>query len=268
MTPALHDLALSRDETQLLGTFGGEAWLVDLQQEVGTRFLKDALMPYWSADAKHIAFTTERGNVSTLYVHVGSTAGDLADQLVFKSSERKFMNDWTADGRYMVFVAENQKTKQDLWVLPTFGDRTPRPFLNTPANEVQGQVSPDGDRIAYASDESGQLEVYLDSFPTHGTRIVISNGGGGQPQWRRDGRELFYLDASGSLMAVDIDPSRPKVGAPRVLFQMRLPGNLLDSRNYYTPSGDGRHFFVTSLDDEAAAEPLRVLTNWTAGLHR
>ena len=89
-------------------------------------------------------------------------------------------------------------------MLPLFGDGKPTPFLQTEFNDGWAKLSPDGRWIAYVSDESGREQVYVQSFPEHGGKWQISNGGGEQPLWRRDGRELFYLSGDRKLMAVEV----------------------------------------------------------------
>jgi eukaryotic-like serine/threonine-protein kinase len=266
---ALRNLTLSPDQRRFLGDtlvqpLAG-SWMFDLERNVPARVSTEAArQPHWSPDGTRIAFTVQRGDVRGIYVQ---SASHVTSELLLNTEEVKFVNDWTDDGRYLVFVSANATTKQDLWILPTFGDRQPQPFLRTPDNEVQAQVSPDGQWIAYASDESGRLEVYVDSFPTPGAKMTISNGGGGQPQWRGDGQELFYLRVDGSLMAVDVRPGTTlQVGPSRPLFRITLPGTLIEDQNLYAVSGDGLRFLVTSVDDAGRREPITVLANWTAPL--
>src|SRR5262249_36630279 len=144
-------------------------------------------------------------------------------------------NDWSPDGRYLLYMAVDPKTRSDLWVLPvasgTAGDRKPVPYLRTPAWEAQGQFSPDGRWIAYTSDESGQSQIYVQSFPAGGGKYQVSTGGGTQPRWRRDGKELFYIAADGKLMAVDVKTA-PKfeIDVPKALFDPHL---LVSTGNIY-----------------------------------
>ena len=97
--------------------------------------------------------------------------------------------------------------------------------------------------------------------------MTISNGGGGQPQWRRDGRELFYLGLDGSLMSVDVSPGPAlQVGRSQALFRITLPGTVIDDRNLYAVSSDGRRFLVASVEETGAREPIIVLANWASSL--
>ena len=124
----------------------------------------------------------------------------------FRSPENKSICDWLPDGRSLLYVNTSPRTKADLWLLPLIGPRQPVPLLQTSFNELQGQISPDGRWIAYTSDESGSWQVYVQSFPALGAKRAISVGGGWDPHWRRDGKELFYVGADRSIMAVSIGP--------------------------------------------------------------
>jgi Tol biopolymer transport system component len=113
----------------------------------------------------------------------------------------KSPSDWSSDGQYLVYTQQNPKTGADIWVLPNPAarsetDQKPFPFANTPFLETQGQLAPDGRSMAYVSDESGQLEVYVRPFPTGDGKSRVSVAGGREPRWSIDGRELFYLDSS------------------------------------------------------------------------
>ena len=266
----LKNFILSPDERQVLADSAAPgnagAWLVDLERSVPTRVAEDvARQPHFSPDGTRMAFTAQRGPTRGLFIRPVHSDG--SEELALQSDERKFVSDWSDDGGYIVFVSWSEATKQDLWALPTFGDRRPWPYLRTDANEVQAQISPDGRWIAYATDESGTLEVYVDSFPKAGSRMAISNGGGGQPQWRRDGRELFYLSPDGALMSLDVQPgSRLRVSPSKPLFRFNLAGGLMDDLNVYVSSHDGQRFLVSALDRSDKGESMTVVANWTSSL--
>jgi Tol biopolymer transport system component len=144
---------------------------------------------------------------------------------------------------------------------PTQG---PQPFLDSTAQEIQGQFSPDVHWIAYTSDESGSPEVYVRKFPAASGKWQISTRGGGQPRWRRDGKELFYLAPDGSLMSVAVkaDPNGIESSQPRELFKTGITASFLDRRNQYVVTRDGERFLVNiSAEDESSA-PITVVMNW------
>jgi hypothetical protein len=126
---------------------------------------------------------------------------------------------------------------------------------------MPARLSPDGKLLAYASDESGRVEVYVQSFPTPGNKVLISANGGDQPAWRRDGKELYYLAPDHKLMAVAVKPGATfDGGEPQVPFQTRAPAtNLLSIRNHYAPAADGLKFLVRTMPEGQSTVPLVIL---------
>ncbi len=223
----------------------------------------------WSPDGSRIVFSSDRDGIPNLYQRTASGAGN--DEALFKSDHRKIANDWSADGKFILYQEQNPKTNYDLWVLSITGEQRPFPFLQTAFDERQGRFSPDGRWIAYASNESGTWQVYVQSFPASGGKWQVSTNGGSQPQWRRDGRELFYLSPDRKLMAADVKASGPtfEAGVPKALFELRIQSvGLLSLRNFYTAAADGQRFLVTSLLGDPTAAPTTVVLNWTADLKR
>jgi hypothetical protein len=143
----------------------------------------------------------------------------------------------------------------------TGGDNPVVRYLETKFQEVGNRLSPDSKWMAYGSDESGHQEVYVQTFPITDRKWPVSRGGGSGPQWRRDGRELFYLAADRKLMAVDVQTVPGfSLGVPRALFQTDLPPPPLGG---YAPSRDGQRFLMASFVDRGTATIVVVL-NWTA----
>jgi hypothetical protein len=170
----------------------------------------------------------------------------------------------------LLYVSADPTTGNDLWVAPLEGDRKPAQFLVTPFSETQGQFSPDGRWIAYRSNESGPNEIYVQPFPTGGGKFQISSGGGGQPRWRRDGKELFYIASDGTLMAVDVATApRFEAGVPKALFESGiLDANRPNFVFRYDVAADGQRFLINTLPEDAEPAPITVVVNWTAGLQR
>ena len=149
-------------------------------------------------------------------------------------------------------------------------------MVQTSFDEVQGQFSPDGRWVAYASNESGRYEIYIRPFPGPGGKWQVSTGGGIYPRWRRDGKELFYVAPDNRMMAAPIqvaaDGRTLSPGAPVALFASRLTtGNTgiggFASRAQYAVAPDGRFLLNVSADD-AAASPITIVQNWTALLKK
>jgi hypothetical protein len=269
LSPDGKRLALGRTDLQL-----SDIWLFDLTRDTSTRFTFDPAVdvcPVWSSDGSRIFFASNRdGGVFNLYKKVSSGAGN--DELLLKTGYNTYADDWLSGeaGEFILFESDNPKTRFDLWVLPLTGERKPYPFLQTEFNETHSQFSPDGRFVAYVSDELGRAEVYVQSFPVSGGKWQISTAGGDQPQWRRDGRELFYIAPDKTLMAVPIaagDSFQP--GAPVSMFATRVPsGSLTGDRNHFVAAADGQRFLINNLVDDGNKQPITFVANWSGALRR
>jgi Tol biopolymer transport system component len=154
-----------------------------------------------------------------------------------------------------------------MWVLPLTGDRKPFAFRVTRFVENAGQFSPDGRWIAYSSNETGRLEVYVAPFQRSGATVPISSSGGVAPRWRHDSKELFYLTEDNKLMAVPVTLTESiiTVGAPQLLFQTRFRSNAAP----YDVTADGQRFLVNrGVADAAAPAPMTLVLNWPTLLTR
>jgi protease II len=133
-------------------------------------------------------------------------------------------------------------------------------------NQVAGKFSPDGHFIAYVSDESGRMEVYVQRFPLSSDKWQISTGSGLQPLWRGDGKELFFITEDKKLMAVDLKTDgKFESGIPRELFQVNLKTGFAYS---YAAAGDGQRFLISAPVDAPTGAPMTVVLNWTTGLKK
>jgi dipeptidyl aminopeptidase/acylaminoacyl peptidase len=249
-----------------------DIWLIDLERGTNTRFTSDPsndAFPLWSPDGSRIVFSSQRETgLAAIYQKPASGTG--SEELFVQANLPVIPTDWSRDGQYLLCQTSNDpKTHFDLWVLPLSGERKLIPLFQTEFNEVQGQFSPDARWVAYASNESGRLEIYVQSFPPGRGKWQISTNGGAQPQWRRDGRELFYMSGDLKLMAVEIRaaPNRFEASLPRPLFNLHIV-TLPVVRNHYAVSADGQRFLVNTLVEESAPSPLTVVMNWTADLKK
>ncbi|MEP6767122.1 MAG: protein kinase [Acidobacteriota bacterium] len=243
-----------------------DIWVRDLGRGVSSRFSLGPggnYRPIWSPDGSSIVFTSDRGGTPDLYEK--STRGQAAEKLLFQNAENKTASTWTPDGRYIGYYTQGSKTLLDIWALPTFGDRKPIPIVVGPFSERQPMFSPDGRFVAYVSNESGRDEIYVQTFPDAGGKWQVSSGGGGEPSWRRDGKELFYRSFDQKLMAVEIRTAGEfQAGIPKALFAAQVMVGT--TRNRYSPSPDGQRFvFVAPLGREALG-PTNIVVNWPASL--
>jgi Tol biopolymer transport system component len=244
-----------------------DLWLLDGGRT--SRFTFDAAVdvrPVWSPDSTRVAFGSSRTGLMDLYQRLASGAG--VDERFAPNDQVKTPGSWSADGRFLLYNSTDPQTSIDLWIAPMVGDRTPLLFLKTPSREVQGEFSPDGRWVAYQSNESGRDEVYVRPFApaTAGGQWQVSTAGGIQPAWRRDGKELYYLNPEGAMMAVPITAGATlSPGAPVVLFPTRIVGGGVDTGTgrQYDVAPDGRFLVNTELDAGGATAPITLIQNWT-----
>jgi hypothetical protein len=237
-------------------------WIFDLVQDKSSRLTfepVDDLCPVWSRDGSRILFTSNRKGQRDIYEQAANGLG--TTRLVFESTQSKSVDDWSADGRYVVY--DTSGALASVWVLPMFGERKPFPFINANYMAKQAQLSPNGDYIAYSSNETGTNQVYVETFPEHKGKWQISTDGGFQPQWRADGKELFYLGGKMTAVAVSTASGEFQAGVPEPLFDTPyLPGSS-NYRNSYVVSRDGQRFLFTASQRETTAT-FEVLVNWPA----
>ena len=255
-------------------TFKGGApdiWVYDLARGASTRLTNGPgrnARPVWSPDGNRIVFTSDRGGVFQLIIKPASGAGD---ERVLRTSKLTILaNDWSHDGRLLLFEETDAKRKNHLWYLSMDGEPKPTQYLQDEFNERAGQFSPDHKFVAYVSDQSGGNEVYVSSFAdANALRVPISHGGGTQPRWRQDGKELLYFSGDGNLMSVDVTlASIFKAGVPKVLFKAPIfEGGLSGgSAENWDVSPDGQRFLLNTIGGGSA--PLTVELNWQAGLKK
>ena len=276
--------SFSRDGTRLaaarvdpeVGT--PDLWSIDVTRGIAQRLTYDPredFFPVWSPDRATLVFGAQSPGTPPNVFHKALGVPGNGESLV-RSRYNDQPTDWSPDGQFVIYSRRDPRSQWDLWLKPMSpeGSRTETPFLSTAANEHLAQFSPDGRWVAYVSDESGTNEVYVESFPKRGTREQMSNGGGSQPRWKADGRELFYLSADGHLMSVAVNPgTRLEPGKPSILFKSRIFdvfGAENNGYNWnYAVAPDGNRFLITTVTDESATIPTTtVVLNWLARLRR
>jgi Tol biopolymer transport system component len=252
----------------------------DLFRGTLTRFTAEGmtLNPIWTPDGKRLVFTS--GTIGPPNLFWKPADGTSAMERLATSPQNQTPHSWSPDGQTLLFSqatgAALGTTRSDIWELSVADpSRTPRPLLQTAADELWPAFSPDGRWIAYASDQSGKSEVYVQPYPGPGERRQISVEGGSQPAWSRDGRELFFTtnpDAESRnvrLLAVDIKTTPTfTAGVPKLLpVAVRFSS---PSRSYDV-SSDSKHFItVRDKDPEPVPQPAQIVIvqNWTEELKR
>jgi Tol biopolymer transport system component len=250
-----------------------DLWLFDFARETNTRLTTaNAADAVWSPDGSRIVFGSESGGV--LYEKL--TRGTQRQDVLYRLGENRVSpTSWSRDGRFLMYTAVDPKTSSDLWVLSLDGQSKAAPFLRTVSAESQGQFSPGLQRghlwVAYTSNESGRNDVVVRTFPDAANQEVVSRSGGHSPRWRGDGRELFYVAADGTIIAVAFADGPPHVGPPTPLFQVPRGFASRDSTGSraaapWDVTPDGQRFLFAAPAEAGGLTHFTVVLNWQAGL--
>jgi hypothetical protein len=270
LSPDGQHVAVSRLDP---ATASRRIWILNAQTGTGSRLTGNALgtSPSWSFDGRSIIFECHRQLASSVCAERVGSSGEVTS-LPDARGTPMFA---TRDGRIVYQSARTGKgaglgtSASDFWVVRADGSASPTRLTETSSSEHQGQLSPDGRWLAYASNASGREEVYVRSFPT-GEIHRISSTGGIEPRWRGDGRELFWLAADRWLMSVPIDGGLAfHAGPPTPLFQtlMDPTGRLgIIGRNQYDVSADGQRFLINQPRTREET-PITVVANWRPATH-
>lgn len=214
--------------------------------------------PVWSYDGTRIVYSDDHSGVETLTMKLAS-GGD-ERPLTPQPDSSQYAQHWSPDGKTLLYRSESAQTGLDIQMLPIGGK--PSPYIASNADESQPQFSPDNRYVAYASNESGRAEVYVQPFPATGAKWQVSTGGGEQPRWRSDGEELFYLSGDKRLMAVPLrgGPSFD-AGTPKPLFTTTMSVGYLAVSQAYDVTRDGTKFVIAASDPMTPVSPITVVVN-------
>jgi len=278
------DFRLSPDESRLAASlvnpkFGNvDIWLSDIARGSTLRLTSGYSLnasPIWSPDGTGIIYRSVRKGMAEFYRKSASGGGkeepvllDKVQREVLTESNLSEPTDWSPDGRHLLYSTSTSNVQ--LWLLPFSSGGTPEKpskLVDSPADVMHGNFSPDGRLIAYTSNESGVWEVYAQTFPPSDRKWQISTDGGYEPRWRADGREVYYLTRNRKLMSVPVSAG-PSFGVPKPLFQTQVPSGVNSLNMHYVPSRDGRRFLVNTQIGEPAPNPITVVLNWTAALKK
>jgi hypothetical protein len=246
-----------------------DIWVLGLARGTSSRLTSDPAtdwFPVWSADGGRLLFGSNRMGATAIFQKtIGGGPEEPAAEGLIPAAGATFPDDVSSDGGLLLY---GQLTNRgyDLGVLTLAAQRKASTFLSTPVNEVQGRFSPNTRWVAYASDESGTFEVYVRPFPAATGQTQISIAGGTQPEWRRDGKELFYISADGKLTAVPVttDEATFSAGTPRGLFDVEVPEPNPPFPTGYAVTADGQRFLVNTIVDQPTRPALTVILNWTS----
>ena len=221
-------------------------------------------LPIWSPDAKRVVFSSQQNLSWVLYQRNADGSGSEQHIANFDRNAQQGFWDWSRDGKYLLAWKN-----EELWYF-SLPDMEPKALFQAKWIVRNVQFSPDRKWMAYSSNETGVWEVYVSPFPSADSKWQVSSGGGEEPRWRRDGKELFYLSAEAKMMAVAVTTgSTFEAGSPVTLFQthLRQPISQMDLVSYDV-SGDGQRFLVNTKVDEPNAAPLSVILNWASEMEK
>lgn len=222
-------------------------WMYSLGSGERTQFTSDPSDEnwlIWSPDGSRVLLNSFARDRLTLLEAPSSDASQLTQLIA--GDEGKWPVSWSPDGRYVLYVTNNERTSNDIWVLLRDGSGSPFPYLRTAASENWAAFSPDGKWVAFSAADSGQPEVYVAPFPAPTRRWRISADGGSQARWRRDGKEIFYVAPNRMLMSAQIetDSSGVTVRGYEPLFELQHP---YGAYHAFDLTPDGSRFLVNTL---------------------
>jgi serine/threonine protein kinase/Tol biopolymer transport system component len=275
LSPDGKRLAVHRHEGE-----GGDIWIFEVSRGLMSRFTFDPTRenssPVWSSDSSHLIYNSGQNGRWRIYQKLATGTGN-EEQLLETDLNMAPMS-WSPDGTRVLMRVVDPNTQGNQSVF-SFNDKKITNFINQPGNELWGQISPDGNWVAYASNETGRYEIYVKSFPSGTAQYQISGDGGWFPRWKRDGKELFFLtpNARSEMESVKINSSASS-------FQFDRPVKLFDSGfiNFTHPTGgtflpwavsaDGQQFLIPRPDHPESAStgaiPIIVVVNWAATLNK
>ena len=244
-------------------------YFYDFGRTVLSKVTTDGLShdPVWSPDGKQLAFRSWQAGGMTMWLM--PTDRSAPATRLDPSGTRQSPLSFSPDGRYLTFDQKDPKTQDDVMVLPLDGGGSPLAVAQSRFGEGSGKFSPDGRWIAYSSAESGQPEIYVQAFPGPGLKLQVSNKGGTDPVWRREGGELYYRSEN-KMMAVTVTTAPGfKAGPPRQLWEGTYSHGTGSScgmpwvgSSNYDVSADGQRFLMVREDGPADASRIIVVLHW------
>jgi serine/threonine protein kinase len=266
-TDSYGDFSLSPDDRTVAievydaGNNSDDLWLIDTQTGIRTRFTYDPANDWdsrWSRDSRKIMFDSGARGHHDIYEK--AVTGSDTEKLLLESGSDKYVQDWSLDGRYAAYTENDSTGQADIWILPLLEDGQPFKYNATPAEEAAPKFSPDGQWMAYRSDESGAFHIYVSPFPGPGRKWQISRDSGYFVRWRRDGKELFYVSET-SLKVVKVSQQDGTfiIGAEETLFDANFG-------NQFQVAADGQRFVVVRNVDDQTANALTLVVNWVDAL--
>jgi dipeptidyl aminopeptidase/acylaminoacyl peptidase len=245
-----------------------DVYLYDLHGGTSTRFTFDPqeeTTAVWSRDGKTIAFRSAAGPQNLRFKNSNGFESDHGVSTGVEGLADIMPNSFDPSDKQLLASGLLNKGGSRLYLL-TVPDGKAQPFLEGRGNQLTAQISPDGKWVAYQSDESGEWEVYISPFPNGGGKLQVSQGGGTQPRWRGDGKEIFYIDFQGNVVAVPVNSEGSlSTGTPKRLFQSHARSAVSSSDLFsYDVTPDGQRFLIDRYMKPATTPPLSIILNSTS----
>ena len=267
------DVALSPDGSRVAVTVATEqpaardVWIRDIARGVSSRLTfdpTDDIWPVWSPDGMRVAYCDNRDGEFRTFVKPANGVG-AEDSLAHVRGAATGPTDWSAAAN-VIMTSRFTTGGWDIWAQPADGKGTPHAVIQTPFSERSAKLSPDGRWMAYSSNESGRNEVYVVPFPGPGGKWQVSTAGGSYPQWRGDGKELYFQAPDETIMSVGVSTGASfEVGVPAALFHIPLRESQYSGYRW-CPAKDGQRFLVNTPSGAIAAGRFVVASEWTSEL--
>jgi len=240
-------------------------WLVNTKSGVRSRFTlddDDHTSAAWFPDGSHLAMEGGPSGAPRLLLKAADGSGTVRE-LIKRHAASAAACSFSPTGRFLLFTEETETTGADILILPLVGGGEPTTLTATAAQEDGAQFSPNGRFVAYSSDATGRVEIYVAAFPRPGDTWQVSQEGGREPRWSRDGKELFFFSRGNWLMAAAVETAASgfEVTAISPLFQVPSRGSEFNWR--YDVFPDGKHFLVGTPADDDILSPITLVTDWT-----
>jgi len=249
------------------GTY--DIWVLEIARGTASRLTFDPandFFPVWSPDGSRVAYANTAGGRADILAKDANGTGE--PDSVWTSDVSKYPTSWSPDGRTLLCQRPDPKTKFDIWAVPMTGDGKPYPVVQSPGGDGLPAFSPDGRWIAYNSDESQVVQVYVRPFPKGDGRWQVSIDSGREPQWSRDGKWIYYLSDSNDLMRAPIQTEGGfRAGTPQRVFQAHVVQSL-QSRDRFQVTADPNRFLLVTENASQTLAPTTVVVNWAAEIAR
>ena len=265
LSPEGRRIALALDEIE----HPPDVWILDLVRGSLSRLTHGPgsnFNPIWARDGRDVLYTSER---PIFDIYRKSADGSGAEAAVLTTPNDKYPLSISPDGETLLFSTSDTATQQDIWLTPLAQTKTAKPFLASPFAEANGAISPDGQWVVYQTNESGQPEIYVVGFPDGGNRVQVSNSGGSEPVWSKNGKELFYRSGD-KLIAVPVENGKSfTTAAAHVLFESAFIANADFGTTAYDVSPDAQTFYFVQEDTRNGLEiRVNLVLNWPEELKR